>query len=89
MVVEESFSVVDLCIGICNGSIEVLSPLSSFSCSSKSNCFLQLWLVKQLGLFQQCNVAAKLGKVAAFGTYLPFMVEQPRNCGMAVRLGRN
>ena len=29
--------------------------------------------------FQPCNLVAKLGEVAAFGTYLKFVVECPRD----------
>ena len=40
---------------------------------------------KQSGPFQPCNLAAKLGEVAAFGTYLKFMVERPGDCDTAVK----
>ena len=32
---------------------------------------------KQSGPFQPCNLASRLGEVAAFGTYLKYVVEQP------------
>ena len=32
---------------------------------------------KQPGPFQPCNLAAKLGEVASFDTYLKFMVKRP------------
>ena len=40
---------------------------------------------KQSGPFQPCNLAAKLGEVAAFGTYLKFMVKRPGDCDTAAK----
>ena len=79
IVVEECCSLLDLYTGICDSSIEVLSTSScpfefpetfkeqSFSVAMASTC-------KQSELFQPCNLAAKLGEVAAFGTFLKFVV---------------
>ena len=38
---------------------------------------------KQSGLFQSCNLEAKLGEVATFGTYLMFIVECHRDSNTA------
>ena len=77
MVVEECWSLVDLYNGICNDSIEVPSTSSrSFELPEtfKEQPFSIVMASKQLGPFQPCNLAVKLG---AFGTYMKFMVEQP------------
>ena len=48
-----------------------------FSESFKEQPFSIIVASKQSGPFQLCNLAAKLGEMAFFGTYLKFMVEQP------------
>ena len=79
MVVEECWSLVDLY----NGIIEVLSTSScpfEFPETFKEQPFSTVVASKQLRPFQPCNLAAKLGEVASFGTYLKFMVEWSRDC---------
>ena len=86
MVVEESCSLVDLYIGIREGSIEVPSTSScpfEFPETFKEQPFSLVVASKQSGPFQPCNLAAKLGEVAAFGTYLKFVVERPRDSDTA------
>ena len=83
MVVEECWYLVDLYNGIRDGSIEVPSTSSrpfEFPETFKEQPFSAVVASKQLGQFQPCNLAAKLGEVTSFGTYLKFMVEQPRDC---------
>jgi len=48
-----------------------------FSESFKEQPFSVIVAGKQKGPFQLCNLAAKLGEMAFFGTYLKFMVERP------------
>ena len=82
MVMEECWSLVDLYNEISNGSIEITSTRSrpfEFPETFKEQPFSVVVASKQLGPFQPCNLAAKLGEVASFGTYLKFMVEWPRD----------
>ena len=77
MVVEECCFLVDLYHGIHDGSIEVPSTSSrpfEFPETFKEQPFSVAVASKQSGPFQPCNLAAKLGEVAAFGTYLKFVV---------------
>ena len=81
MVVEESCSLVDLYVGIRNGTIEVPSTSSSpfeFPETYKEQPFSVAVACKQMSPFQPCNLAAKLGEVAAFGTHLKIVVEPPK-----------
>jgi len=85
MVVEECCSLVDSYTGIRDGSIEVLSTSShpfDFPETFKEQPFSVAVGSKQSGLFQPCKLAAKL-EVAAFGTYLKFVVECPRDSNTA------
>ena len=80
MVVEESFSLVDLYAVIRDGTVEVPSASTSpfvFPEAFREQPFSVLVGSKQSGPFQPCNLAARLGEVAAFGTYLKYVVEQP------------
>ena len=62
------------------------AALSSFlKPSYKEQPFSVVVSSKQSGPFQPCNLAAKLGEVAAFGTYLKFMVERPGDCDTAAK----
>ena len=68
--------------GIRDDSIEVPSTSSrpfEFPEIFKDQPFSVAVASKQSGQFQPCNLAAKLGEVAAFGTYLKFVVECPRD----------
>ena len=80
MVVEESCSLVDLYAGIRDGTVEVPSASTSpfvFPEAFREQLFSVLVGSKESGPFQPCNLAARLGEVAAFGTYLKYVVEQP------------
>jgi len=48
-----------------------------FSESVKEQPFSVIVAIKQAEPFQLCNLAAKLGQMAFFGTYLKFTVEWP------------
>ena len=62
------------------------AALSSFlKPSYKKQPFSVVVASKKSGPFQPCNLAAKLGEVAAFGTYLKFMVERPGDCDTAAK----
>ena len=70
--VEECCSLFDLYTGIRDGSIEVLSTSIcpfEFPETFKEQPFSVAVASKQSGLFQPCNLAAKL-EVATFGTFL-------------------
>ena len=78
--VEESCSLVDLYTGIRDGTVEVPSTSTRpfvFPETFREQPFSVLVGSKQCGPFQACNLSAKLGEVAAFGTYIKFVVEQP------------
>ena len=80
MVVEESCSLVDLYAGIRDGTVEVPSASMSpfvFPEAFREQPFSVLVGSKLSGPFQPCNIAARLGEVAAFGTYLKYVVQQP------------
>ena len=49
-------------------------PLSSFQRRSESSHFLSWWGASRQALFSH---ATSLGEVAAFGTYIKYVVEQP------------
>ena len=88
MVVQECCSLVELYTGIRDGSIEVPSTSShpfEFPETYKEQPFSVVVASKQSGPFQPCNLAAKLGEVAAFGTYLKFMVERSGDCDTATK----
>ena len=88
MVVQECCSLVELYTGIRDGSIEVTSTSRcpfEFPETYKEQPFSVVVASKQSGSFQPCNLAAKLGEVAAFGTYLKFMVERPGDCDTAAK----
>ena len=77
LLVEESCSLVDLYTGIRDGSLEVPSTSSCpfvFPEVFREQPFSVLIGSKQCGPFQACNLSAKLGEVAAFGTYIKFVV---------------
>ena len=77
MVVEQWCSLVDLYHGIRNGSIKIPSISSrpfEFPETFKEQPFSMAVASKQSGPFQPCKLVAKLGEVAAFGTYLKFLV---------------
>ena len=87
-VVQECCSLVELYSGICDGSIEVPSTSShpfEFPETYKEQPFSVVVASKQSGPFQPCNLAAELGEMAAFGTYLKFMVERPGDCDTAAK----
>ena len=89
MVVDECCSLVDIYTGIRDGSIEVPSTSShpfKFPETLKEQPFSVAVARKQSGPFQPCNLAAKLGEVAAFGTYLKFVVECPRDSNTAAKI---
>ena len=89
MVVEECCSLVDLYTGIRDGSIEVPSTSShpfKFPETFKEQTFSVAVAHKQSGLFQPCNLVAKLGEVAAFGTYRRFVVKCPRDSNTAANI---
>ena len=82
MVFEESCSLVELYTGIHDGSIEVPSTSScpfEFPNTYKEQPFSVVVASKLAGPFQPCNLVAKLGEVAAFGTHLKFLVERPKD----------
>ena len=86
MVVQECCSLVELYTGIRDGSTEVPSTSSrpfEFSETYKEQPFSIVVASKQSGPFQPCILAAKLGEVAAFGTYLKFVVKRPGDCDTA------
>ena len=80
MVVEEFCSLVDLYAGIRDGTVEVLSASTFpfvFPEAFREQPFYVLVGSKPSGPFQPCNITARLGEVAAFGTYLKYAVQQP------------
>ena len=85
MVVQECCSLVELYTGIRNGSIEVPSTSSRpFEFPETYN--EQLFSIAVIGPLSAMQYrAAKLGEVAAFGTYLKFMVERPGDCDTAAK----
>ena len=84
-----SCRVIYIYTGIRDGSIEVPSTSSrpfEIPEAYKEQPFSVVVASKQSGPFQPCNLAVKLGEVAAFGTYLKFMVERPGDCDTAAKM---
>ena len=77
MVVEESWSLVDLYAGIRDGSVEVPSSNSCpfvFLEMFREQPFLVSVGSKHCGPFHACSVSATLGEVAPFSTYIKYAV---------------
>ena len=75
MVVEESWSLVDLYTGIRDGSVEVPSTSSRpfvFPETFREQPFSVSVGSKHCGPFHACSVSATPGEVAQFGTYIKY-----------------
>ena len=82
LVVEELWTVLELYNGIRDGHIQVPSTTGrqfQFPAELKEQPLYTGVGSKQSGPFNSCSLLAKLGEIAAFGTYIKFSLEQSKD----------
>ena len=82
LVVEELWTVLELYNGIRDGHIQVPSTAGrqfQFPEELKEQPLYAGVGSKQSGPFNSCSLSAKLGEIAAFGTYIKFSLEQSKD----------
>ena len=82
LVVDELWTVLELYEGIRDGHVQVPSTAGrqfQFPAELKEQPLYAGVGSKQSGPFNSCSLLARLGEIAAFGTYIKFSLEQSRD----------